>query len=275
MGYEVKKRAFLLFLAIVAILSAGLGLYWANHAHRKPADGPISPAPVPKYIAHAGGGIGNLSYTNSRDALDANYLRGHRFFEIDLNWTSDGQLVLIHDWQGAFRDLFPKSKIAGTPSLDEFLQLRMKDDLTPMSFSGLVDWLHAHPGVWIVTDVKDDNLRALKKISEEYPQAVDRIIPQVYAFEEYEPVWDMGFRNIILTLYVKNYPDDRVLAFAQSHRPFGITMWAERAMGGLPKELERMKIPVFAHTINSPAEQKKLEANGVSGFYTDFLCGEK
>jgi glycerophosphoryl diester phosphodiesterase len=274
-GYEVKKRVFLLFLAVVAILSAGIGLYWANHAHKRQGDRPIPPVPVPKFIAHAGGGIGKMSYTNSRDALDANYRRGHRFFEIDLNWTSDGQLVLIHDWQGAFRDLFPKSKIAGTPSLNEFLRLKMKDNLTPMSLSGLVDWLRAHPGARIITDVKDDNLRALRKIAEDYPEEVDRIIPQIYAFEEYEPVWDIGYRNIILTLYVKNYPDDRVLAFAQSHRPFGITMWAERAMGALPKELERMKIPVFAHTINSPAEQKKLEANGVSGFYTDFLCGEK
>jgi len=151
----------------------------------------------------------------------------------------------------------------------------MKQDLTPLSFAGLVDWIDAHPGARIVTDVKDDNLRALEKIAEEHPQVIDRIIPQIYAFEEYEPVWDMGYRNIILTLYVKNYADEPVLAFAQSHRLFGVTMWGKRAAGTLPKELGRMKIPVFAHTINSPEEQKTLEANGVSGFYTDFLCGEK
>ena len=52
-------------------------------------------------------------------------------------------------------------------------------------------------------------------------------------------------------------------------------MWAQRAMGALPKELGKMKTPVFAHTVNLPEEQKKLEANGVSGIYTDFLGGEK
>ena len=92
--------------------------------------------------------------------------------------------------------------------------------------------------------MKDDNLRALKKIAEDHPETIDRIIPQIYAFEEYEPVWDMGYRNIILTLYVKNYADEPVLGFAQSHRLFGVTMWAQRAMGPLPRELERMKIPV-------------------------------
>ncbi len=123
--------------------------------------------------------------------------------------------------------------------------------------------------------MKDDNLRALNKIAEDHPETIDRIIPQIYAFEEYEPVWDMGYRNIILTLYVKNYADELVLGFAQSHRLFGVTMWAQRAMGPLPRELERMKIPVFAHTVNSPDEQMRLEANGVSGIYTDFLGGGK
>ncbi len=52
-------------------------------------------------------------------------------------------------------------------------------------------------------------------------------------------------------------------------------MWAKRAMGALPRELGKMKVPVFAHTVNSRQQQRRLEANGVSGIYTDFLCGEK
>ncbi len=144
-GQRTKKRVFLLFLVIDAIFIAGITLYLVIHLQKRHDDRPIPPVPVPKYIAHAGGGIGKMSYTNSRDALDANYRRSHRFFEIDLNWTSDGQLVLIHDWQGNFRDLFPTSKIAGTPSLQEFLRLKMKNNLTPISFAGLADWLRAHP----------------------------------------------------------------------------------------------------------------------------------
>ena len=144
-----------------------------------------------------------------------------------------------------------------------------------MSLAELIDWLHAHPGTRIVTDIKEGNLLALEKIAEEYPRMVERILPQVYFFEEYKPVWDMGYRNIILTLYMMNCSDESVLAFAQGRKLFGITMWVERAMGRLPRELGKMKIPVFAHTVNTLAEQRKLEANGVSGFYTDYLCGEK
>jgi lipoteichoic acid synthase len=266
-GDQMKKARFSLLLAAIVIFMLGVGSYWAGQA--------IPWIPVPQYIAHAGGGIGGLGYTNSLEALEANYRRGHRFFEVDLNWTSDGQLVLIHDWRGAFKSLFPETKPAGAPSLRQFLRLKMKDNLTPMSFSGLARWLLAHPGARIITDVKDGNLRALKTISEECPDLLERIIPQIYSFEEYDSVWAMGYRNIILTLYVANYPDEPVLAFARRRRLFGVTMWDKRAMGNLPNELAKTKTPVFAHTVNSPEMRRKLEANGVSGIYTDFLCGEE
>jgi hypothetical protein len=46
----------------------------------------------PLFIAHAGGAIGHYTYTNSLEALNSNYEKGFRFFEIDLSWTSDGDL---------------------------------------------------------------------------------------------------------------------------------------------------------------------------------------
>ena len=110
----MKRRSLFALLAVVAILALGLAPYWTNWLHNKKYDDSAIPVlPVPKYIAHAGGGIGGASYTNSRDAFDANYRRGFRFFETDLNWTSDDQLVLIHDWEASFVDHFSKSKGSG------------------------------------------------------------------------------------------------------------------------------------------------------------------
>ena len=64
----------------------------------------------PPLIAHAGGGIAGVTYSNSREALDHSYGKGLRLFEIDLNWTTDGHLVLVHDWQDSSRDWFPDVK---------------------------------------------------------------------------------------------------------------------------------------------------------------------
>lgn len=47
----------------------------------------------PLMIAHAGGGINGLSYSNSIEALDLNYDKGFRIFELDFSWTSEGQSV--------------------------------------------------------------------------------------------------------------------------------------------------------------------------------------
>lgn len=268
------KLAILALLAVTAVLIVAVGLYLLIRLQAERDDRPIPPVPIPKYIAHAGGGIGKMSYTNALEAFDTNHARGHRFFEIDLSWTSDGQLVLLHDWEGAFRGLFPNHKIAGPLSCNEFLRLKMDNNLTPISFAGLAQWVAAHRGVILITDLKEGNLKALAKIAAAYPELVDRIIPQIYTFEEYKPVWRLGYRNIILTLYMKNYPDEPVLAFARKNRLFGVTMWGERAMGSLPRELRKLNVPVFAHTINSSAEQARLEANGVSGIYTDFLSGK-
>jgi hypothetical protein len=272
---DQMRKTMLLLLAAIVLLAVGVGLYWSEYLTDRRDDADIPAIPVPEYIAHAGGGIGKLSYTNSLEALETNYRRGHRFFEIDLNWTSDQQLVLTHDWEKAFRSLFPARKLAGAPTLKEFLRLKMRENLTPMSFADLARWLRTHGDARIVTDVKDDNLRALARISAEWPDLLERIIPQIYTFEEYDPVWGMGYRNIILTLYVADYPDKQVVAFARRRKLFGITMVDQRALGALPNKLAKTRTPVFAHTVNSPAMKEKLEANGVSGVYTDILCGER
>ncbi len=61
---------------------------------------------LPRLIAHAGG-IGNQrTDTNSLEALDASVGRGHTAIEVDLSWTTDGRLVLLHDWDETLTGLF-------------------------------------------------------------------------------------------------------------------------------------------------------------------------
>ena len=57
-------------------------------------------------IAHAGGGLGKRTYTNSYEALDSNIKNGCKYFELDFTFTSDGELVCIHDWKVNFKLAF-------------------------------------------------------------------------------------------------------------------------------------------------------------------------
>jgi glycerophosphoryl diester phosphodiesterase len=67
------------------------------------------------------------------EALNENYGKGFRFFEIDFSWTSDGKLVAIHDWQGALSGMYIVSEGMGIPTEAEFVNLKMKAGLTQLS----------------------------------------------------------------------------------------------------------------------------------------------
>jgi glycerophosphoryl diester phosphodiesterase len=50
-------------------------------------------------IAHAGGKIDGFIYTNSLEALNSSYKKGCLLFELDIQETSDGKLIAVHDWE--------------------------------------------------------------------------------------------------------------------------------------------------------------------------------
>ena len=45
------------------------------------------------FIAHAGGAIDGITYTNSLEALDLSYSKGCKLFELDLVLTSDDKII--------------------------------------------------------------------------------------------------------------------------------------------------------------------------------------
>lgn len=227
--------------------------------------------PPPVLIAHAGGGYNQKKYTNSREALDSNYDRGFRFFEIDFSWTSDGYLVAIHDWDKSFRRRFGGAEPAEIPTKSEFLGLKAAGNLTPLSMENVLKWAEEKGDAFIVTDVKAQNIRALKKISNHFKEYKKYVIPQVYSYKEYDEAAAMGFENIILTLYRMKIVPFEVLDFARRKSPFAITMPWEVAAKGLAYHLQKIDTTVYAHTVNDWGRLNSLRKIGVFGVYTDFI----
>lgn len=220
-------------------------------------------------ISHSGGRIRGLSYTNSKEAIDKSYQNGNKLIELDMEWTTDGNLVLIHDWNG-----YVKTGFTAEPkmySTEEFKEFNMIEGLTQMSLEDLVEWLYEHEDAYIVTDIKRDNVEALKLISQRYPDLIAQFIPQIYKLDEYISVQEWGYKNIILTLYMSNYTDEEILDFVKRNQVFAITMPIARARTELPKKLKGENVFVYAHTINDDSLRKELEEYGVDGFYTDDL----
>jgi glycerophosphoryl diester phosphodiesterase len=156
---------------------------------------------APILIAHAGGAINGQIYTNSIEALNSNYNKGFRFFEIDFSWTSDDELVAIHDWfkYDTFQEMFyvpPGMKI---PNKEQFLQLKIKTGLTQLSLEDILKWAAEKGDAYIVTDIKAENIKALRKISTDYNRYIKYIIPQAYNYSEYDE--SIKLESAILSLH--------------------------------------------------------------------------
>ena len=222
----------------------------------------------PRLIAHAGGGARGLTYTNSLEALNENYAQDFRYFEIDLSWTLDDKLVLIHDWEQTYKNLFNRAD--GPPFSLFFKNLKMNQGLTQMTLDDLYSWLKAHPDARIITDIKERNIEALQQIAQ--TDYRDYFIVQVYNEDEIQPAKDLGYQNIILTLYRADYDNAKVLDLAQKYDLFAITMSEARAAKGeLLKQLNDKGVAVCLHTINDPQALPAWEEQGADGFYTDFI----
>jgi len=245
---------------------------WISFGKKK-KNGSISDLPPPTIIAHAGGGIDDRVGQNSLEALDSNYAKGHRYFEIDFCWTSDDRLVLIHDWKRTFRGLFDDAK--KQPSLEQFESMKMKHGMTPMSLASLFLWLSKHNDAYIITDVKERNLPALKIIARNSRKFQKYFIPQIYDPSEFKPAKLLGFEKVIFTLYRSSLSDAEVIRFATHNNPFAITMPVRRAFSfSLLNELNQKGVIVYAHTINKIEILNYLRGKGLHGIYTDKILPE-
>ncbi|MEZ5952753.1 MAG: glycerophosphodiester phosphodiesterase family protein [Hyphomonas sp.] len=266
-------------ILLAAMVAGALGAYLFWPVPRTAADfHPLSGAIL---IAHAGGGLPEGTYSNSREAFDRSGEAGFQLIEADFNWTRDGGLVLIHDWQEAHLLWFGAVRRApAVLDLDPFTQAkteaafarrRMHRGLTPMTVADLSAWMEAHPDVRIVTDIKERNLEGLARLSETNGQFRDRFIPQIYTPEEYGPVRDLGFSQIIFTAYRSRLSAGELAEFAATHDLFALTVPAGSLAEADIRAITGAGTPVLMHTVNDPAAAEALLQTGVSGLYTDYL----
>lgn len=103
-----------------------------------------------RFIAHASGMIDNYKYTNCLEALELNYKKGFRLFELDILKTRDGKYVAAHDWE-------KWKKITNYPdsvptTYDEFIKYKIYGKYTPLDIEKINNWFKNHPDAILVTD---------------------------------------------------------------------------------------------------------------------------
>ncbi len=215
------------------------------------------------FVAHAGGAVRGLTYTNSREALDESYRSGFRVFELDFEWTSDGKLVLVHDWA------MTSSQFCVAPhvfSYAEFTGKRRCDGLTQLVFKDLREWLLSHPDSLVVTDTKNSNDRLFAAIRQSGRDILPQLILQVYRLSELDASRQLRPRAVWFTVYKYGYPawalrrvehvDAIVIPIAQYQRYQN------------PEMMKRCRC--YVHSLpHAGAEQALRNMPGVYGAYLD------
>jgi hypothetical protein len=166
---------------------------------------PSSPVPPveERLVAHAGGAVQGLAYTNSREALDSHYAEGYRVFELDFHWTSDGRLVVVHDWTEMSTRFGVKPHVF---SYGEFLSARRLDGLHQLTFEDLCQWLVTHRDAFVVTDTKSSNFRFLHYLQTNAGFILPQLIVQIYRISELQAARQLGTRAVWLSVYKASYP---------------------------------------------------------------------
>ncbi len=268
--------------AVLACAAAALFVLQAA-CTRPTAPNALAPHPsrLPQGVlfAHALGAIGPHTYTNSKDAFLENLARGARFFEVDLSFTADGDLVCYHPADICRKRLGLLQPISKTSTAD-FLRHRCDGLFQTMTFRTLAKMADAHPGVYLVTDTKtplrpslDTVVRIVRSID---PGLVHRIIPQFYQPSQWRDIAtieakDGLFHTVIFTLYRTHLDDDGVVAVVRKRRVPVVTMSRRRFNPSLLHRLRALGADVMVHTVNGRDLIEGYLKQGVRGVYTDHI----
>lgn len=163
-----------------------------------------------EYNAHALGNYHGYTMTNSKEALLNSYKTGFRFFEVDIQRTSDGHFVAYHFWSkaDAERLQIPFDEKKPVPNLNTFRQYRylskvFDGGLTPLTLQDIFDFMKTHQDITVMFDflagfIDKDNRALMNDFAAAFTDKDirDRSIIETYSKQNAIYLYEAGFANI-------------------------------------------------------------------------------
>ena len=234
-------------------------------------------------VAHALGDVDGIEGLNCLEGFLAHYNAGTRVFEADLRLTSDGYVVLRHDWISGVQEGIDPTNI---PTLEKFLATPIKEQYTPLSFHDLLLLMVQYPDICIITDTKlldeeavtqqfESMLEDAHKLGLTY--LFDRIIVQIYSPNHFVVVNGVHhFPHYIYTLYQDYFGQNEEsfrnkAVFCEENGIMGLTLEASVWKAAYEPIASWRNINVYTHTINDADQAAALLRTGIKAVYSDSL----
>ena len=165
---------------------------------------------VDRFIAHAGGKIDGKVYTNSLEALDYNYKKGFRNFELDIIKTVDNHFVAAHDW-----DIWKEQTgyTGNTPvTLEVFNSFKILDKYTAIDMAAINLWFKQHKDAILITDKTGD----VKDFGDLFIDK-DRLLMEVFTTKDAEIATANSIKPI-LSENIINELKDRLIPYMKKYQ---------------------------------------------------------
>ncbi len=235
-------------------------------------------------VAHALGEHDGKIETNSKEAFISSWENGYKVLEADFTYTSDGTLVVRHDFDagGSYYRLEIKPQGNLVMDTQTYKNQKIIYEQTPLTAADLIALLGEYKDVYLITDTKNTDkatvqrqFRDLKNIANNTGNAevLNRIVPQIYSEEMLGWVKEIHpFSQWIYTLYQIPNPDyAKIAEFCATNQVGVVTIERSRVKKEVTDTFHAKGVRVYAHTVNRYMYFKELLAQGVDGIYTDTI----
>lgn len=278
-----KKRILCILLIILIFFS----VFLFSHKEKEYKQGPYCDHFLGKWdeknriFAHALGGINGKTYTNSIDALKVNYSQGKRYFETDFALSSDGQVILTHDWEETTKNLidWPQGYV---PTYEEFKANKIYYKYEPSGALDLLKFMDEHSDMYLMSDIKYNDPGEITAIMQNvvelakangYEGVLDRFIVQFYFEQNYYDLKNIyPFKNWVYALYAeKNKDFEGVTNFCLQNNISAVLMsykWVKDPT--ILNTFQENGIKTYVYTLNNLTNIYEMLSYGVYGFISDY-----
>lgn len=221
-----------------------------------------------RYIAHAGGEVNGIKSTNSKEALDQNYKKGFRLFELDIIKTSDGKLVAAHDWKMWAR--FTDFEGTLPPTHSEFIKRKIYGDYHTLDMESINAWFKTHPDAILVTDKLNDPAAFANAFVDK-----DRLLMELFSVMTIDEASRNGIQAVISQEPLLRLRGDKINFLKVNNVKYAAV--SRRIIRSQTKLLEQLRdngIKVYVYNVNFDAgkDERYVQENEIGlvyGMYAD------
>lgn len=222
-------------------------------------------------VCHALGEIDGVKFTESREAFEKHYNQGSRVFELDFSLTSDGEPVVLHDWNHFLNRNVAEPEKANFSmkkalSKVEFEAVKILGKYTPLTLERFIQLAEQYKDAYFIISVKsvdqqyDEDAQLIFRKLFDMAMAADQTLCRHFILHAYSMEFlhramkEFPFGSVVYRIYHSIHP----LVLAKQLKESGITM-VTTTLGSWPWAKQYLKI-LHEHDIriiSCSMEQKK------------------